>query len=187
MRKFLFIFVLFFTFTSIVNAKTNFINSSNNVLTNSVDTVYHDGKAVINTVYKDGKAVIDSVYQDGKFAFKTIYPDVKNAINQIAKGIGVVAEHLYEILVRKYFVLGITEALFFVLSLLAFIISCVWWNKSTSGNKQINYRVIFPAVLFIFSIIMLFNINYTDMVMGIVNPEYGAVDYILNFTKGYLN
>jgi hypothetical protein len=31
---------------------------------------------------------------------------------------------------------------------------------------------------------MLFNVNYDDMLMGLINPEYGAINYILDFSKG---
>ena len=61
------------------------------VLVNSADTLYHDGKAMVDSVYHDGKAVVSTVYQDAKSGAASIYPDVKSAVVSIGKAIGVQA------------------------------------------------------------------------------------------------
>ena len=100
----LILFVMLFAFTCVSYAGVG------DVLVNSADTLYHDGKAVVDSVYHDGKAVVSTVYQDAKAGATTIYPDVKAAVVSIGKAIGVAAEHVYGVLVKKYFVLGVKEA-----------------------------------------------------------------------------
>ena len=105
MKKNLILFVMLFAFTCVSYAGVG------DVLTNSVDSVYHDGKAVADTLYHDGKAVVSTVYNDAKAGASSIYPDVKSAIVSIGKAIGVAAEHVYGVLVKKYFVLGIKDGI----------------------------------------------------------------------------
>jgi hypothetical protein len=37
-------------------------------------------------------------------------------------------------------------------------------------------------MLFI-GLVMMVNVNYDNMLMGLINPEYGAIDYILEYSK----
>lgn len=180
MKKFLILFVMLFAFTCISYAGVG------DVLTNSVDSVYHDGKAATDTLYHDGKAVVSTVYNDAKAGASSIYPDVKSAIVSIGKAIGVAAEHVYGVLVKKYFVLGIKEACILVGGIIIFFIGLWNWRKYTKNMQAITYAVVVPAVLMIIGIFTVFNVDYDAMLMGLINPEYGAINYILEYTKGII-
>ena len=180
MKKFLILFVMLFIFTCVSYAGVS------DVLTNSVDSVYHDGKSVADTLYHDGKAVVSTVYNDAKAGASSIYPDVKSAIVSIGKAIGVAAEHVYGVLVKKYFVLGIKEACILVGGIIIFFIGLWNWRKCTKNMQAITYAVIIPVVLMIIGICTVFNVDYDAMLMGIINPEYGAINYILEYTKGII-
>ena len=89
MKKILIIFAMIFAFTLCVS--TDAYANVGKILVNSVDSVYHDGRAVVDTLYHDGKAVVSTVYGDIKESTTGIYPDVKAAIVSIGKAIGVAA------------------------------------------------------------------------------------------------
>jgi len=185
MKKILFLFVMVFAFTMCfsIDADANVVTATGKVVTNSIDSVYHDGKAVVDSVYHDGKAVVSTVYGDLKDGASTIYPDVKAAVISIGKAIGVAAEHVYGVLVKKYFVMGVKQLGICLLGLIALIIGYIGWKRATPVGQPITYRVLVPAVFLCTGLITLTNVNYDEMLMGLINPEYGAINYILEYTK----
>ena len=138
----------------------------------SIDTVYHDVKDAVSTLYSDGKEVIS-----------TLYPEVKSAIVSIAKAIGVAAEHVYVVLVKNYVVTGVKWLILFIIGigLVAFGGIVLYKTKS-----PITYRSVIPSLMLIFGIIVLFKIDYDSMLMGLINPEYGAINYILETSKNLI-
>lgn len=158
-------------------------NTFGEVLTNSTEVVYSDAKAAIDTVYHDSKAVVQTVYSDIKDGTSSIMPSVKDAVVSIGKSIGVAAEHVYNVLVKKYVVIGIKELMIFVGGLILLIVGLIIWLKKTSKDGPITYSLIAPAAMFLIGVIMMLNVNYDNMLMGLINPEYGAIDYILEYSK----
>lgn len=142
-----------------------------NSFTNAVDSLHTDAKEIVSTVYSDGKS-----------ALSTIYPDVKSAVVSIGKAIGVAAEHVYVVLVKKYFVLGVKEAGICLMGFIMFILGIIQWNKVTK-NKTITYRIALPVILMLIGLVTVVNVDYDAMLMGLINPEYGAINYILEYTK----
>ena len=135
----------------------------------SIDTVYHDIKDVVGTVYSDSKEVIS-----------TLYPEVKSAIVSIAKAIGVAAEHVYTVLVKNYVVIGVKWLILFLIGTGLVVFGGIVLYKSKS---PITYRSIIPCLMLVFGTIVLFKIDYDSMLMGLINPEYGAINYILEVSK----
>lgn len=170
MKKYLFMIVLLFGVLVSVDAEIG-------------KTVYSDSRAALDTLYHDGKGVIGTVYEDAKSGFSSLYPDIKSAVTSIARGIGVAAEHVYTVLVKKYFVLGIKEACIMLCGILTMIFGLIGWKRATPEGQPITYRVIVPVGFIITGICVLYNVDYDNMLMGIINPEYGAINYILDYTK----
>lgn len=168
MKKVLFSLVL--CVLSVINVSAGTKMKFGEVMTSAVDSVYQDGKAVVSTVYQDIKA-----------GTSAIYPDVKTAVVEIASGIGVAAEHLYTVLVKNYVVAGVKELLVAVTGLILLIIGFSWFIKLS--KKVISYIVIAPVVLIITGFSFLINADYTSLLMGLINPEWGAINYILEYTK----
>ena len=135
----------------------------------SVDSVYHDVKGAVSTLYSDGKEVIG-----------TLYPEVKSAIMSIAKAIGVAAEHVYTVLVKNYVVIGIKWLILFLIGTGLVVFGGVILYKSKS---PITYRSAILLLMIVFGTIVLFKIDYDSMLMGLINPEYGAINYILEVSK----
>lgn len=173
MKKILVLIVLMFAFAYTANAGVgDAVEATGKVLANGVDTVYHDAKSVVSTVYSDAKG----------FA-STIYPDVKEAVKEIGAAIGVAAEHVYGVLVKKYIVLGVKELLFCLFGLILLIVGYFNWKKSTGPDKLFTYRCLVPIAFIITGIVVMTKVDYDTMLMGLINPEYGAINYILEFTK----
>ena len=186
MKKFLIIFVMLFAFSFVTYAGNDVVSTVGNVVTNSVDSVYHDGKAVVDTLYHDGKTAVSTVYNDAKSGASSIYPDVKSAIVSIGKAIGVAAEHVYGILVKKYVVIGVKELFIFIGGIILFFIGLIYWRKYTKDGQPVSYGIVIPSLLLLIGILIIFNVDYDAMLMGLINPEYGAINYILEYTKGII-
>lgn len=150
-------------------------------------TLHDDSKSAISTVYNDGKEAISTVYNDGKDLASVIYPEVKSAVSSIAKAIGVAAEHVYKVLVKSYIVKGVKELLIFILGLIAALwLGVKRFNKLYTTEKVFNWKVILPAVWVIVGVVVLLKVDYNAMLMGLINPEFGAIDYILQYSKTIL-
>ena len=139
--------------------------------------------ATMDTIHGDLKGTVTTVYNDGKELLTNLYPDVKNAIIAIGKAIGVAAEHVYEVLVKKYVVEGIKYLFIFVIGLILLIIGSVAINKHIKAGKPITYALVLPTISLVASICIFFNIDYNAMLMGLINPEWGAINYILEYSK----
>lgn len=155
-------------------------NSSDFVTT--IATTYSDSKAAVDTLYHDGKALVSTIYNDTKSLTSTIYPDVKAAIAQIASAIGVAAEYVWAALVKSFVVKGAVEILHFVFALAFIIFGCILFFKNFKST-QITWKIIPGIVVVLIGLIIACNVDYYTMLMGLINPEYGAIDYILKFVK----
>ena len=171
MKKYLSILVIFLLSVTNLSAKTDI----GTILTNATDSVYHDGKDAVVTIYGD--------IRDG---VTTIYPEVKNAVIQIANGLGIAAERVYTVLIKKFLVDGVKELSIFILGILLVIVGGIWWNKLTKTGV-ITYRIIPSVFLFCSGIICWVSVDYNTLFMGLINPEYGAINYILEYSKSLLS
>ena len=174
MKKFI-IFILLLCTTINVNAKESF-----------GDKLRTDGKELASTLYNDGKDVVSTVYNDGKNAIVEMYPDVKSAIVSIAQGIGVAAEHVYTVLVKKYVVMGIKEVLIFSLGVILFLIGFISIWRYINNNKIMTWKLIPLIILTGSSVLIILSVNFDNMLMGLVNPEFGAINYILDYAKSFV-
>lgn len=143
-------------------------------------------KDAVATVHQDVKDITTTLYGDGKDAVSSLYPDVKQAIIAIGSAIGCAAEHVYIVLVKKFVVDGIVQLLPFILGLILIIIAWVKTGKYFKTHERINWHILYPLCLLIAGIISLACVDYNTMVMGLVNPEYGALNYILEYSKAMI-
>ena len=153
----------------------------------TVSSVYNDVKDGLNggvaTVYNDAKAVVTTVYGDAKSVAETIYPDAKAAVSELAKALGVGAEYVWSVLVKQFVVKGIAELLVFVLGLLLLIAGIVWLARYLIKNAEVDWKIIPSIMLLLASIVILVDVEYVNMLQGIINPDFGAINYVLDFIK----
>lgn len=151
----------------------------NSVQALSVDSTITDIKQFTSTT-------INAI--DTSSTFKQIYSDVKSSITGLASALKVTAEHVYGILVKQQIVNSIVYLLIFMFSILSFTICYKNWSKiemNESGNpkeaKPFVITIIFGLLGIILMCVFLKNIDL--MIMGFINPEYGAIMNIIHFVK----
>lgn len=156
-------------------------NSSSDFVS-AIATTYSDSKAAVDTLYQDGKTLVSTIYNDTKSLTSAIYPDVKAAIGQIASAIGVAAEYVWVALVKSFVVKGSVEILHLVFALTFIILGCILFSKNFK-SAQITWKIIPGIIVVIVGLIIACNVDYYTMLMGLINPEFGAINYILEFVK----
>jgi hypothetical protein len=149
---------------------------------------------------KDGIATVDTSHN-----FSKIYSDVKSGILGLAKALKVGAEHVYQVMVKQQVVNAIASLILVIILLtLSFILYKLTIKTYHSHLKQCGFNMEKPenrryidlddsasgpvsVILAVLSIVCLiagvifFATSYNDIIMGLVNPEYGAMKDILNF------
>ena len=153
-----------------INAKSN---KTSKIITDGIETVYDDTKGTITEVYGDAKSAVTTIYSDVNDVTAEIYPDVKSAITEIARGLGVGAEYVWTVLVKQQVVLGITELIELLFILVLIIVGIVWLWKTVKKNESITWVVLPGAFLILFG----------TFIQGLINPDFGAINYVLDFIK----
>ena len=151
----------------------------NSVQALSVDSVVTDIK----------KTTVETVKTiDTSSTFKQIYSDVKSGITGLASALKVGAEHVYIVLVKQQVANAITYliiVLFFLITPLFYFKRCYKWadenSNSSDGFSWVGFVLItiFPLIIGV----VLFCVNVDDIIMGFINPEYGAIQEIIHFVK----
>ena len=137
----------------------------------------------VETVYNDAKGLVTTVYGDLKGATGELYPDIKTAVTAIANGIGVATEYVWTVLVKQFVVKGVAQALVFLSGLALIIAGLVMLFKFMKTNDIITWKIVPGLIFMIIGVIVSSKVNYLEMLQGIINPAYGAIDYILNYVK----
>lgn len=166
------------------------------ILLFSITAGYSEDKSLLQKAADKTVEVIDSTKAavketvsviDTSSNFKRIYGDVKSGIQGLAQGLKVGAVHVYEVLVKQQIVNSIVWILIGLLPMIIFIVfgKSMWkWadrNNNESDGFSWAITIIFYMMTIIPSIVVMFHM--TTIVTGFVNPEYGAIQEILNFVS----
>lgn len=165
---------------------TNEAKETLNSAKEAISSIRQDVKDIVSVTHDDLKSITSTLYGDGKDAITSLYPDIRSAVIAIGQAIGVAAEHVYTVLVKKFVVDGIVQLLPFLLGLL--LIGIAWFKMSSyfKTHEKIEWHILYPCILLVTGIVALSCVDYNVMVMGLVNPEYGALNYILEYSKEML-
>lgn len=120
--------------------------------------------------------------------------DFGSVIDELAKQMGVAAEHIYEVIVRQQYVEGISgligSGLFFIFAIILMIVSLKSRKRLLNegyadGSDMIAFRWIGIVISFIIVIVVLFTtIAYLKMLL---NPEFYALKDIMELIRGELS
>lgn len=143
-------------------------------------------KVTFSQVYEDGVQAVSTLYSDGKTAVSELAPEIKTAIIAIAQSLGVAVEHVYTVLVKKFVVDGVVQLIPFLIGLALLILGWIKLEKFLRGNKAITWHIFYPIALVAVGIIALTSVHYQTMLLGLINPEYGVINYILEYSKTIL-
>ena len=167
--------MLFFTITT-YSKESNIVSETITSVSNKIDTLKTN---TINTV----KAI------DTSSVSKQLYTDLKSGLVGIAGALKVGAEHVYEILVRQQVVNSILYLLCGVLAFISIInfisknkSSEVWFDDDVDFITGLGFiRLIQLIIGFILLLVFLFHLD--NIVTGFINPEFGALEQIMNWVK----
>lgn len=177
MKPFLFILISFVSLTFFQPLKA----------ADTVDKVFDKTGAIIDSTTN---AVEDGIaYVDTSSTYKILYSDIKSGITALASSLKVGAEHVYGILVKQQLVNAIT---FLILLIFGIILLLNFTKALKNPNEQWETRefltslgiarVLQAILCCILLLIALLNIDV--IVMGFINPEYGAIKEILTIVSG---
>lgn len=175
MKQLLILMLLAFSFNLSANAVKDVIDSATTVATDVANTV------------------------DTSKVSKQIYTDIKAGIAGLATGLKVSTEKVWDILVLQQLVWSITSVIFsiFLAIISNIFLSRGWklWKKAKEERKEkfgyddVDFEDgIWCGMICIGIIILLLGIVFTgfnldNTVTGFINPEYGAIETIVNFVN----
>lgn len=126
---------------------------------------------------------------DTSSTFKQMWGDVKQGLVVLASNLKVGTEHVYYVLVKQQIVKAIT---YLIIAIIGFWMLMSFMNKfksderwATSNGKDIEGIGVLRVVQLLISAVLLFiAIMHVDTVVtGFVNPEYGAIENIIDIVK----
>jgi len=174
MKKFLIVLTLLFSQLAVGQTVASVIDSTKSVVSNAIDST--------KTAVKKGIGIVDTSSN-----FKMVYTDIKDGITALALGLRVGAEHVYMVLVKQQIVYAIV---YLIVGLFALFLIVNWINgyKDTKqkwlDGDMTGLGVIKTIQIFIAGIMFIVFLFHIDsIVMGFVNPEYGAIQEIIDIVK----
>ena len=174
------IFIIFLSFTSLLGTS----KTSNDTLVSNIK-----------------ESVLEAIPDSSVLTFKEVYSDIKSGLTALGSSLKVGSEHVYEVLVKQQLVNSFTYlgvVIITILSLISFLKvvktakygSNIYYDSDDEksrywvGNRwNLNgtLSIIFGVSSFIGILLTLATFN--NMIMGFINPEYGAIKEILEVIK----
>ena len=149
---------------------------------------------------KDALKGVDSAFKNladsSQISFGSVYKDIRSGIEGMAAALKVGAAHVYEVLVRQQVAKSIVILIVFIAGIIFLIVA--WkrakiadWNADygkDDNDKKLtgpNGWAVLDIVFWVLGIIcVIYGIcRIQTMITGFVNPEYGAMEDIVDFVK----
>lgn len=115
-----------------------------------------------------------------------IYDRTEQAIASMAQALEVPAKHVYSIAVKQQKINAFTYLFVFVLSIVFFQLCMTMWKKHEQIERSYDdesleaiFAIIFGGISFM--MFFIFVLSLDDTFTGLFNPEYGAINNIVNW------
>jgi hypothetical protein len=172
MKKILLFIIALTVATSTVYSQ-NIVEKTLNSISETADSIKKD--------VSDGIATVDT-----SSLYRTIYEDAKSGLKGIADALKVGAEHVYIVIVKQQVVKAVTWLIFILLQIPLGVLVYVGGKKlfayCDKGNPLPVFYTIFiggtPIVLLIIGLCHL-----DVIVTGFLNPEFGAMEQIMEWVN----
>lgn len=118
--------------------------------------------------------------------FQSIYHDVKSGLSGLGEALKVGAEHVYEILVKQQIVNAVVDLILILVFASASVILIRLansWSKIKGFDQDATPTAGIIGVFCGAAALIAVFFWTDDIVMGFINPEYGAIKDILDFVK----
>ena len=130
---------------------------------------------------------------DTSSTFKTMYSDFKQGIVALASSLKVGAEHVYGVLVRQQIVYGIV---YLIILLIGVYLTSnwlknyknkdeLWTGPDRFGSSEPTGLGVFRSIQIVVAATMLMIgiVNINNIMTGFINPEYGAIQDVIEMVK----
>lgn len=115
-----------------------------------------------------------------------IYVDFKNAITSMATSLGVTAENVYSTLIAQQYIKSLSMTIALLVCFIAFFV-CIKTLMRLEEPDEFKSEVkdVFCGSILITSFIagMVLLAQLNTIITGFLNPEYGAMQEIMDFIK----
>jgi len=125
----------------------------NKIIKEQSDGVYNNTASATKTVYSDGKEAISTVYKDAK----SLSPKIAQGINEIAKGLKIGAESVWNILVKQQKVWSIC---FLILTIASLMNWFIFYKRYLSKKIESDFIK-----------------GKRDLYESVINPDYDSYYY----------
>ena len=175
MKKILIVLTLLFSQLAVGQTVASVIDSTKSVVSNAIDST--------KTAVQKGVGIVDTSSN-----FKMVYTDIKDGISALASGLRVGAEHVYMVLVKQQIVYAIV---YLIVGLFALFLIINWINgykdtkqKWAEDEGPTGLGIIKTLQIVIAGVMLgVFLFHIDTIIMGFVNPEYGAIQTIIDIVK----
>lgn len=113
-----------------------------------------------------------------------VYNDSKALFGKVMDGAGQAVSTGYDVIVQQQRVIAVQYILVFIAAVVFLILFVRFYRKGQGENAEKN--TLFPAILFgILGLWMMivFSLHYSEVVQGLVNPDYAAIKDIVEMFK----
>lgn len=112
---------------------------------------------------------------------------IGDVITQMAKQLGVGAEHVYRVYTQQMFVEGIVYSvvsLAIIVTLITLMVKIYKWTDNWDDEEGILFCRIFGTVIGIVGVMLLIFIVFVPYTLQALNPEYYTLQYLMETVKG---
>jgi hypothetical protein len=137
---------------------------------------------IVATIYSNATEVVTDSTQ---VTFSKVYNDVKEGLSGLATALKAPAEHVYTILVKQQLVNSVS-LLIICLLLISPSFTCKFWLKQCKNdpyNVGWEFGLVIIGVIIPLIGIIILAAGMPEIIMGLFNPEYGAIKDIMNFIR----
>lgn len=154
----------------------------------SISSYAGDTSSVKDAIIEAKDAIVDitGAPDSASLSFSKIYTDVKVGISALASSLKVGAEHVYGVLVKQQLVMAITYGLWLPFAIILGFFLLNGYKGLDAKNRFDEagrvFYIVFGSIITLVPIII-FMCHIDIIVMGFVNPEYGAIKDIISIVK----
>jgi len=134
-------------------------------------------------LFATGMVMAASVDSTGGVSSGKVYNDSKALFGKVMDGAGQAVETGYDVIVQQQRVVAVQYLLVFIGALICLFLFVRFYRKGSAEGEK---NTLFPAIVFgVLGLWMMvvFSFHYTEVVQGLVNPDYAAIKDIVEMFK----